>query len=471
MKPEDWVKAIYTYGPFALLVFFMVYGEARTRSSLRDADVNKKVSIPIYVANWIVIFTLMGFALSAWYRLTFNTEFTLRGTLQHLQGGESLGSNDDRLSLFLNKKYDTKDGRFHYAWRLITPKQLKQGDKVPFVLELGTADKEDTRNYNVPISADSYKGEITLNYDRQKDKLILHDGQVHQELKPEAMEEAREEAAPTSLFVWKVEAQAAQQTVPFKDRLEAPDPIIRRQAWQDLAQQHQQQWQFIDSALANPASSYRVKLGVISALNSSKCADLNKLSSAALQTVIRASGDPDPTLRGLARGCLVAQASPAIDTGLDTAIRSSGGNSAELARTQLEVLYALGIAAKDRYGSRKAQDRKEFDRAVADFAKAWGLRQFAKAPDRVIFAKALYGWGLALHDRSWIDRDATHQRRADYVRAAQNKFSEFLKEVQGSGNAKEVQGSANAAAYPYQNHIRQAQAYVKSPEPQSLQIQ
>lgn len=458
MKPEDWVKVLYTYGPFALLVFFMVYGEARARSAVRDAGVSKKVSIPIYLTNWIVIFVLMGFALSAWYRLTFNSEFTIRGTLQHLQGAETLASKDN--NLFLSRRYGP-GGRFDYAWRLITQKRLQEGDQVPFVLEVGTPDSENIRNYVLPIHADFYNGEITLSYDRGKDKLLLHDGKRDEELQSEAVRVARDEAAPRALFVWKVEAQAGQPPVPLKERLEASDPIIRREAREDLAAQRQQEWQFIESALADPTSSYRVKLGVISALSGNKCEDLNKLSATALGSVIRASGDPEPTLRGVARGCLVAQASPAIDSGLDRAIHLTGGNTAELARTQLEVLYALGIAAKDRYGSRQAQDRKEFDRAVGYFRKAWGLQQLASASGRVVFAKALYGWGLALHDRSWIERDASHQRKPQYVRAAQDKFSEFLREVQSSGNA---------AAYPYPRHLKQAEAYVKSPEPGSLQI-
>jgi hypothetical protein len=460
MKVEDWVKLLYSYGPFALLVFFMVYGEARARSALKDAGVDRKVSISIYSANWIVIFVLMGFALSAWYRLTFNSEFTIRGTLKNLQGAETLASRDN--NLYLSRRYGP-GGQFDYEWRLITQKRLQEGEQVSFVLELGTPESEKTRNYTLPIHTSFYDGEIGLRYDRQKDKLTLQDGKKEQELPPEATEAASHTVAPRSLFVWKVEAQAVQQQAPIQERLEATDPIIRRQARQDLSQQTSQQWQFIESTLANPASSYRLRLGVISALSGNKCTGLDKLSPAALGTVIRASADPDPSLRGIARSCLVTRASPAIDVGLDREFHSSGANGtnrAELARTQLEVLYGLGVAAKDRYGSLKAQDRKEIDRAVQYFRKAWGLRAMAPPPDRVVFAKALYGWGLALHDRSWIDRDAAHKRKLGNVRAAQDKFSEFLKEVQNGGNA----------AYPYPQHLRQAEAYLKNPEPQSLQL-
>jgi hypothetical protein len=462
MKPEDWVKVLYTYGPFALLVFFMVCGEARARSAVRDTGVNKKLSIPIYAANWVVIFTLMAFALSAWYRLTFDSEFTIRGSLQNLQGAEMITSNDH--NLFLSRRYGP-GGHFDYELRVITQKHLQDGDEVPFELDLSTPESENIKNYTLPIRADFYSGTFTLSYDRQRGKLMLHEGGRDEELPPGMINAGRHDDAPGSLFTWKVEAQElAQEPVPFKDRLEAPDPIIRRQARQDLAQQHQQQWQFIDSALANPKASYRVKLGVISALSSNKCSDLNNLSPSALMSVIQASADRDPSLRELARGCLVAQASPAVDSALDSALRSSARNAqntGELARTRMEVLYALGIAADKRYGSRQAQDWGEFDRAVEEFRKAWGLRQLAAVSDKVVFGKALYGWGLALHDRSWIERDIAHQRKPEYVRAAQDKFSEFLNEVQNSGNA---------GGYPYPVHLKRAEAYVEKPVPQSLQL-
>ena len=461
MKPEDWVKLLYTYGPFGLLVIFMFVGERLARSAVKDPGVNKKVSVTIYAANWAVIFVLMAFALSAWYRLTFNTEYTIRGTLSHLQATETLATRDN--NLYLSRRYGP-GGTFDYAWRLITEKRLQEGDHVPFLQELGTPEIEKTRSYSLPIHEDFYKQDVALNYDRQHDKLMLKHVGSEEELRPEEIEAKREGEPPRLFFVWSVEAQAAQQNAPISERLEATDPIIRQQARQELGQQTQQHWQFIEEALANPSASYRVKLGVITALNTNKCADLRRLSPAAFGTVIRASGDPDPTLRSVSRGCLVSQASPAVDVGLDNALRAAGGNGAnsgELARTQLEVLYALGIASKDRYGSRQAQDQGEFDRAVNYFRKAWELQAKANAADRVVFAKALYGWGLALHDRSWIDRDVSHQRKPANVKAAQDKFSEFLTAVQNSGQP---------SAYPYPQQIRRAEAYLKRPDPESLQL-
>lgn len=68
---------------------------------------------------------------------------------------------------------------------------------------------------------------------------------------------------------------------------------------------------------------------------------------------------------------------------------------------------------------------------------------------------------MALHDRSWIQRGPNKMRKPEPVRAAQNKFAEFLNAVQTSGNP---------GAYPYPMHLTIAEAYLRSPQPSSLQI-
>jgi len=465
MGPDIWIKLLFTYGPFALLVFFVVVGETRARSALLNPAIDRKLTIPIYAANWCVIFTLLGFSLNAWNRMTFHSEYTIRGTIKTLQGGDLVVSKDP--DLYLDKIY-LDGGHFDYNWRLITQRQRPEGQKIGFKLQLKQADSEKVRTYDLIIRSSYYNNEdVGLQYDRTKDKLILLGGTQDEELRPTQEPEeqvARHASTRNSLWAWKVEAQAAQQQVPFQERLESDDPIIRRQARQELSQQKTQQWGYIEGALANRYSSYRVRLGVLTALSENSCADVRKLSPASMQTITEASGDPDPTLRNLARRCLVLQASPAVDAGLDAAMHYAQGmppKAAELAKTQLEVLYALGIQAKDRYGSKQAANRAEIERAVGYFRKAWGLRMLEAPADRVTFAKALYGWGLALHDRSWIERGAAKQRNPALVKAAQDKFSEFLNEVRASGNPQ---------AYPYPQHLRQAEAYVKSPEPQSLQV-
>lgn len=47
---------------------------------------------------------------------------------------------------------------------------------------------------------------------------------------------------------------------------------------------------------------------------------------------------------------------------------------AELARTDFEVLYNIGVMEKDLYGSRKPEDRTRIEKSIRAFAEAWELR-------------------------------------------------------------------------------------------------
>ena len=94
------------------------------------------------------------------------------------------------------------------------------------------------------------------------------------------------------------------------------------------------------------------------------------------------------------------------------------------------------------------RDKVEPDRAVDYFRKAWDLRTAVSTTERILFAKALYGLGLALHDRSWIERDAHHKRIGPLTHAARDEFSEFLSQVHAAGNAQ---------SYPFPEHLRRAE--------------
>ncbi len=83
----------------------------------------------------------------------------------------------------------------------------------------------------------------------------------------------------------------------------------------------------------------------------------------------------------------------------------------------------------------RVDDKTELDRTVDDFRKAWDLRTAVPLTEKTLFAKALYGWVLALHNRSLIELDAHHKRIGPPTHTAQDKFSEFPSQVHAAGNA------------------------------------
>ena len=462
---EAWVKLLYTYGPFALLVFFVFVTEGKARKA--NKELHNKVSISIYVANWVIIFGLVTCAIYAWYRINISEEYVIQGTFENLEGSETLTSRS--VDLYLKRVYGT-GGRFDYHWRLITPARIPEGSKIRFYFDRSTYNSEKTSIHEVIVHSSFYEQKIRIVFYRNKDKVVVkHDGS--EEELPDIEENVA--AVPdrgTSPFISPAFAQGTFSTKEMTKRLESNDPIIRHDARTDLAEQGRSALPWIQAVLTDKGSSFRLRYGVIEALN--KMTDLRPedLHPALVMAVIETSVQEDPSLQREARYALAKYSNWNVAAEIDRVLSearkqlSPGTKTsprvARLARTSLDVLYNLGVSEKDKYGSRKPEDRGRISKAIEAFEKAWKLREFTYPDDRVVFAKTLYGWGHALHDRSWIERRLDETRDPAMVKAAQDKFAEFLKEIQQSKDPK---------AYPYPQHIKQAEAYMRNPVPQSLQ--
>src|ERR1700720_3408546 len=95
MKSTDvWVNILYTYGPFAILVFLIFVAERKSRTAMKGASGGEKktllvgVLIGVYVLNWIAIFSLVIFSVYAWKQLNLDTRPTISG---YLMDGEKIG--------------------------------------------------------------------------------------------------------------------------------------------------------------------------------------------------------------------------------------------------------------------------------------------------------------------------------------------------------------------------------------------
>ena len=50
---EAWIKLLYTYGPFAILVFLVFVTERKTRTAMKEAGRDEKQRmIMVYLLNW-----------------------------------------------------------------------------------------------------------------------------------------------------------------------------------------------------------------------------------------------------------------------------------------------------------------------------------------------------------------------------------------------------------------------------------
>lgn len=310
---ENWIKLLYIYGPFALLVFFLFVGEAKARKAVKEAlPEAKREGVIIYLLTWAAVFGLLIVAVAAWYQMNFPKEVVIAGQFQGLQGSETIyveTSNPDS-ALYLNKQYLGRSALFTYHWRLISPKRLPDGEAVRIMLDPGT-ENQAAWFYTLKVQSDYYTQPVTVSYDRGGRKMKVSCGAMQPEDltgQPETDAAAR----PPSARFWGavVYAQSRPDIRQIFQGLEANDPIIRRNARVDLVAQGAPALPAIDRMLSDPGASYRLRLGTISALNQMKGVDMRPLSPAAYAAIQKATSDADAVLRNEAATFLKAHPAP-----------------------------------------------------------------------------------------------------------------------------------------------------------------
>jgi len=289
---EDWAKLLFTYGPFALLVLFVFVIEHRAREVLGNKTVPRRVSVPVYVLNWLVVFGLSGSVVYIWMILNLGNEVTIRGTFEGLQAHETMSSR--AANLFLRRIYD-RDDKFDFEWRAITTKPLEEGTALNFYFDRGLETEASATMHQLKIRRSFYTKPVVIRYQRTGNRLVLlHDGKEEELPAVEGVVEER----GWRWFDWvgTVYAQAPTSLESVLKRLESSDPIIRQDARIELQKMGQAALPAIDKILANPQSSYRQRFAAVSALNNLKKIGNSSLSGQAYRAVVKAAAGSDPTL-------------------------------------------------------------------------------------------------------------------------------------------------------------------------------
>lgn len=290
---EQWPKILFTYGPFALLILFVFVIEKKTRTALGDGDVPKRLSVSLYVLNWLVIFLLGGAVTYLWIVTNLPREAMIEGTLENLSDQQKVYS--ESANLYLARHYSPGKNRYGYDWRLISPKPLLDGTTETLYITQGSDDNSRSFMYQLPIHESFYKSPVRLTYEAKTLHLVLdHEGK-QETLAPKDDVDTSVRPIDTNLnsAFPIVYAQEGGDIDDIFQRLDSDDPIIRRDARRDLAAQGQNALPKIDAALKDPKTNYRVRLGVIAALNQMKGVTISQEARAA---VAAAAKDSDPVL-------------------------------------------------------------------------------------------------------------------------------------------------------------------------------
>lgn len=318
MSADTWAKILYTYGPFAILVFLVVVIERTLYSRWRaSSQTNKKEQaafLGLYGFTWLVILGVAIYSIYAWKKINLDRRPQIEGTIQNLSNVETFGTTS--ADLYVNKRQKSASVS-DYRVLLVSNdnKPWQDGAKVNFTIQTpprpGNMDG-DLFEYVLPIQSAFYEKGITLR--REKGKLILDYGDKETELQGRQLtgsaEPAPSEPAPQSQQLWGLVPTAyahgdqdykQMQQTPIEDfaiGLESPDAVVRRKTRADLARQNPivaVPW--IQDVLDNPKSSYRLKLGVVAALNQMADAPPQRLRASALAVVHSMLCDTDDTLR------------------------------------------------------------------------------------------------------------------------------------------------------------------------------
>ena len=329
MSPETWTSLLYTYGPNAVLILLIFVIERQVRSAWRKADNNNKREqtffLALYGTTWLVIFGVAFFSIYAWWLINLSRRPQITGTIENLPNVEILGTTVADLYLHKNPK---GGGYSDYDLLLINKdqKQWADGAKVKLTIQAPRPNSrdDDLYEYELPIRSDFYKTGVCLK--RRQNKLFLDHNNKETELSggllpsnalPTGVESRN--TAPTSTqsqSIWDLVPTAYAQAEQFNKSarvefssyeftvgLESPDAIVRRKTRYALSLQDQSvaiPW--IDSVLRDKASSYRLRLGVMVALNNMPNLYAQSLLPGTIKAIQNSLNDPDDALRNEALG-------------------------------------------------------------------------------------------------------------------------------------------------------------------------
>jgi hypothetical protein len=300
---EKWIELLALYGPMALFVFmvFVLLRRARATDDL-DQD-QKRIQTVAFSLVWLSIFVLAGMIVVAWWRVNFPAEFVVRGTIRDLQYPEVITTEEQ---IFLHKR--TVAGLdFQYDWRFISATPFS--GTIELLLQKKPSDSE-TWRYDLPIRSGFNRGAVEIKYNRQNSHMILSHGTEIEDISPRresvpgestAVSELRPPSfAPSVVYASPGQQKSSQPKAKPEDlvrALDVDDPLLRQHARRDLIDLGPDAIPLLERALTDSASSYRLRLGVLSTLRGMSAESKQLLHDPARCAISKAAKDADNALR------------------------------------------------------------------------------------------------------------------------------------------------------------------------------
>jgi hypothetical protein len=321
----NWPQQLQNFGPFALLPFVVIVIERIAANRARDQKLPESIRNRVYAFAWILIFMLCVTVVVIWFmsRASKPSEAMMRGRITGLGSRQQLrasGPDTVNLRVFTYRNPLEPDQLF---WRAFSTDPLDDTE-LAFVINTSTPEGSD-KTYRFPFRA--YKTfyndstELMFTYDSAKNVITFDNPMSHKsdELNgepivvvsnaPPTVEQAINQLPGFGVLF----AQSSVRLPPAAviSNLESDDVLVRLTARRQLASIGPEATKAMDKALVGPpASSYRVKLGVIVAAVQMPNFRAESLSPAAWCEVWNASQASDDTLKTQASLLLKKQTTP-----------------------------------------------------------------------------------------------------------------------------------------------------------------
>lgn len=308
---ETLSNVLFTYGPFAIIVLLLLVAEPKLRRAKNEApaEERRKHIVP-YFLNWAAIFGLVIYSVYEWDRRNVGQGQTIKGTIGRLAGHETIWTDENESDSQLYLRKEAKGERdnlyFEYVWRLEAAKRFTGDAEVKFVVDRSTCSVgEQPFEYTLRVKPEFYNAHVGISYNREQNKMTVTSGNVKEEIAGRELPLISErQETSRSFFTTVAHAQGPFNGEQIAKGLEAPDPNVRRNTRAELARGGAAALRWIEDVLANPGSSYRLRLGVIVALNNMPGLRVNTLRMTTVDAIIKAADDPDDVLRNEARGLI-----------------------------------------------------------------------------------------------------------------------------------------------------------------------
>jgi len=270
-------------------VFVVLVVESKARKAWQSE--RSKITGAIVALTWVAIFSLCGISVYAWFWVN-RPPFVLSGSVQDLHGTETIGSKE---LYSVPEYYDRQRDIFNINWAFITTSPKPEGQTLKFRF-FRTAN-EDGIPYQLTVSPELYRTPIIIVAVGEGNNRKLNlPGQVKGASLAVANDSRREEGMPGLRLLTSVYAQSQSSLESLFGRLESYDPLVRRDARDELAKRGVAVLPDVQKVLTSSKISYRLRLGIIDALNKMQGLKTDSLSNEAYAAIVRAQNDPDPTL-------------------------------------------------------------------------------------------------------------------------------------------------------------------------------